>query len=96
MEYITDIDYRHAKKVFKEFKVNNLGDYNDLYVRSDTLLIAVKNFKNKGIDTYKLDPSHFLSAPALTWQPRLKKTEVKLELLTDINMLLMIKDGIRG
>ena len=78
--------------------MNNLGDYHDLYVRSDTLLLAdvFENFRNKGIDTYQVDPSYFLSAPALTWQACLKKTEVKLELFTDINMLLMIQDGIRG
>ena len=38
IEGITDVDYRHAKKVFKEFKMNNLGDYHDLYAQSDTLM----------------------------------------------------------
>ena len=68
MEDITDIDYRLAKKVFKEFKLNNLGDYHDLYVQSDTLLLAdlFENFRNKCIEIHKLDPAHFLSAPALT------------------------------
>ena len=52
MEAITDVDYRHAKKVFKEFKMSNLGDYLDLYVQSDTLLLAdvFKNFRNKCIE----------------------------------------------
>ena len=65
MEDITDIDYRLAKKVFKEFKISNLGDCHDLYVQSDTLLLAdlFENFRNK---IHKLDPAHFLSAPALT------------------------------
>ena len=95
---ITDIDYRHLKKVFKELKMNNLDNYHDLYVQSDTLLLAdvFKNFRYKGIETYKLDPAYFLSAPSLTWQACLKNTEVKLELRTDVNMLLMIEDGIRG
>ena len=68
MEDITDIDYRLAKKVFKEFKINNLGDYHDLYVQSDTLLLAdlFENFRNKCIEIHKFDPAHFLSAPALT------------------------------
>ena len=98
MEDITDIDYRHAKKVFREFKMNNLGDYHDLYVQSDTLLLAdiFENFRNKCIETYKLDPSYFLSAPGLTWQACFKKTEIELELLTGPNMLLMIEKGIRG
>ena len=52
MEGITDVDYRHTKKVFKEFKMNNLGDYHDLYVQSDTLLLAdmFEKFRNKCIE----------------------------------------------
>ena len=48
MEDITDVDYKHRKRVFREFKMNNLGDYHDLYVQSDTLLIAdvFENFRN--------------------------------------------------
>ena len=61
MEDNTDVDYRHAKKVFKEFKMNNLGDYHDLYVQSNTLLLVdvFQNFRNTGIETYKLDPAYF-------------------------------------
>ena len=68
MEDTTDIDHRHAKKVFKELKMINLGDYHDLYVQSNTLLLAgvFENFRNKGIETYKLDPAYFLSAAGLT------------------------------
>ena len=55
-----------------------------------------ENFRNKCLEIYELDPAHFLSAPGLAWQACLKKTEVKLELLTNIDMLLMIKKGIRG
>ena len=70
MEDITDVDYRHAKKVFKEFKMNNLGEYHNLYIQSDTLLLAdvYENFRNKCIEIYELDPAHFLSAPGLAWQ----------------------------
>ena len=69
MEDTTDIDYRHAKRGFKKLEMNNLGDYHDLYVHSDTLLLAnvFDNFRNKVIETYKLDPAYFLSAPGLTW-----------------------------
>ena len=88
MEDITDIDYRHAKRVFKELEMNNLGDYHDLYVQIDTLLLAdtFENFRNKYIETYELDPAYFLSALGLTWQACLEKTEVELELLTDCNI----------
>ena len=69
-----------------------------MYVQSDTLLLAevFEKFRDKCIKLYGRDHSHFLSAPGLAWQACLKKTNVKLELLTDINMLLMIEAGIRG
>ena len=77
---------------------NNLGEYNDLYVQSDTLLLAdvFENFRNTCIKVYKLDPAHFLSAPGLAWQACLKKTKVELELLIDVDMLLMVEKGIIG
>ena len=95
---ITSVDYRHAKRVYKEFKVNNLGDNYDLYVQGDTLLLAdiFENFRNKCIEIYELDLDHFLRAPGLAWQACLKKTEVKLELLADIDMLLMVEKGTWG
>ena len=69
IEDITDIDYRHAKTVFEELEMNNLGDRHDLYVKSYTLLLPdiFDNFRNKFIEIYKLDPAYFLSAPGLTW-----------------------------
>ena len=98
IEDITDRDYAHAQKVFEEFKLKNLGDYHDLYVQSDTLLLAdvFENFRNKCIEIYELDPAHFLSTLGLVWQPCLKKKEVELELLTNIDILLMAEKGIRG
>ena len=95
MENITDVDYRHVKRVFKEFNNKNLGNYHDLYVQSDTLFLAdvFENFRNKCIEMYELDPAHFLSAPGLAWQACLKKTEVKVELLTQNDMLFMIEKG---
>ena len=67
-----------------------------MHVQSDTLLLAdgFENVRNKCIEMYELDPAHFLSAPGLAWQACLKKTEVNLELLIDINMLLMVEKGI--
>ena len=80
LDNITDEDYVHAQKVWKEFKIKNLGEYHDLYVQSDTLLLSdvFENFRNKCIEICELDPAHFLSAPGLTWQGCLKKTEVEL------------------
>ena len=88
MEDIDDIDYRHGNYVFKSFKLNNLGDYHDLYVKSDTLLLAdvFENFRDMCLRMYTLDPAHFVSLPGLAWQACLKKTNIELELLTDYDI----------
>ena len=93
LEDITDEDYEHAQKVWEVFGIKNLGEYHDLYVQSDTLLLAdvFENFRAKGIEIHGFDPAHFLSAPGLAWQACLKKTKVKLELLTDIAVLLIVE-----
>ena len=98
MEDISEIDYRHATKVFNKFNSKNLGEYHDLYVQSDTLLLAdvFESFRNFCIKTYKLDPAYFLSLSGLAWQACLKRTGVKLELISDIDVLLMIEEGIKG
>ena len=100
MEDIDEIDYRHGNNVFKSFKLENLGDYHDLYV---LLLLALllladvfENFRDMCLKEYELDPAHFLLLPGLAWQACLKKTNVELELLTNYNMLLMVEEGIRG
>ena len=98
MEHIDEIDYRHGNNVFKSFKLENLGHYHDLHVKSDTLLLAdvFENFRDMCIKEYELDPAHFVSLPGLAWQACLKKTNIELELLTDYDMLLMVEKGIRG
>ena len=98
LEDISDEDYAHAQKVWDVFEINNLGEYHDLYVQSDTLLLAdvFENFRNMCLDIYGLDPVYFVSVPELAWQACLKKREVKLELLTDYDTLLMSEKGIRG
>ena len=85
LENITKTDYAHANNVFKIFNINNLGEYHDLYVRSDRLLLAdiFENFRQSCLKNYELDPAHFVSLPGLAWQACLKKTNVELELLTD-------------
>ena len=83
----------HTKRVCKDFGITNCGEYHDLYVESDTLLLAdvFNNFRNVYLEIYGLDP-----APGLVWQAVLTKTKVKLDLLTNIGILLMVKKGIRG
>ena len=97
LENISETDYAHANNIFKKFNINNLGEYHDLYVRRDTLLLAdiFENFRQSCLKNYELDPAHFVSLPGLAWQACLKKTNVELELLTDYDMLLMVEEGIR-
>ena len=97
MEDITGADYELPKGVCKDFEIRDLGGYHDLYVQSDTLLLAdvFENFRNMCLKIYELDPATFLSSLGLAWEVFLKKTKVKLDLLTDINMLLMVEKGIR-
>ena len=66
----TDADYTNGKRVCKEFEIKNLGEYHDLYVQSDTELLAdiFENFQNKWLEIYEFNPAHFLAAPALAWK----------------------------
>ena len=94
---ITDADYVQVKRVCKDFEIKDLGEYHDLYVQNDTLLLGDlgENFKNLCIKIYKLDSAKKFSAPGFALQLGLEKTKVKLDLLTDIDMLLMVEKGIR-
>ena len=98
MEDITDADYVHAENVRTDFEITDLGEYHDVYIQSNTLLLAdvLENFRNMCLKIYELDPARFLSAPELAWQATFKKPKVKLDLLIDIDILLMIKKGIKG
>ena len=97
-EDITEEDYNHAVTVWNTFNLKNLGEYHDLYVQVEALQLSdvFGNFRDTCQEIYQLDPAYFVSAPGLAWQACLKKTNVNLELLRDINMLLMIEKGIRG
>ena len=94
----TDEEYSRAKQVWAEFGCRNLGDYHNLYVETDMLQLAdvFENFRKVCQDKYGLDPAHYYSAPGLSWDALLKKTGVELELLTDMDMHLMIERGMRG
>ena len=98
LDDITDVDYAHVKIVYKDFEINNLGKYHDLYLKSDVLLLAgaFENFRRMHLQIYELDPAKFISAPGLVWQATLKKTQVKLDLITDTGTLLMIEKSIKG
>ena len=79
MEDITDADYADAKRVRKDFEIKHLGEYHDLNVPGETLLLAdvSENSRNMCINIYELDPPKFLSAPGLAWPAALKKYKIK-------------------
>ena len=95
---ISDEDYDHAKNVWDVFNCKTLRDYHDLYNKSDVLLLAdvFENFRDVCMKNYKLDPAWYFTSPGLAWDASLKLTKVKLELISDYDMLLMIQQGIRG
>ena len=96
--HISDEDYAHAQKVWKVFDCTTLGDYHDLYNRTDVPLLAniFDNFRKTCLRQYGLDPAHYYTSPGLSWDALLKKTGVELELLTDYYHHLFIEKGIRG
>ena len=97
-QYIMNDEYDHAKKVWKTFKIKTMGEYHDLYLGSDVLLLAdvFESFRKTCMQYYKLDPCHYFTSPGLSWDAMLKMTNVKLELMTDINMFQFIEKGIHG
>ena len=96
--HINDEDYAHAKKVWETFGCKTLGDYSDLYCRTDVLLLAdvFETFRRTCQEQYGLDPAHYYTSLSLSWDALLKKTGVELELLTDYDQHLFIEKGMRG
>ena len=97
-EAISHADYNHAQRVWTEFQMKTFGEYHDLYLRSDVVLLAdvFEAFRKMCMDEHGIDPAHCLSAPNLSWHCMLKYTGVSLELLTDPDMYEMIQGGLRG
>ncbi|XP_030751512.1 uncharacterized protein LOC115879024 [Sitophilus oryzae] len=100
--YINDKDYAHAKTVWNIFNCQNMRDYSELYMKVDILLLAdiFEQFRTTSHKTYCLDPAHTYTLPGYAWQCMLfqmRKSDIKkLELLTDLDMVLFIEKGIRG
>ena len=97
-EHITDKNYQHAQTVWETFKLMTMGEYHDLYLESDVLLLAdvFENFRKTCSEFYKLDPCHYFTSPGLSWDAMLKMTNIKLELMVDIDMFQFIEKGMRG
>ena len=97
-EHISDEQYKHAQNVWDTFNLKTMGDYHDLYLKSDILLLAdvFENFRVTCMQHYKLDPCHYFTSPGLSWDAMLKMTDIKLKLIVDIDMFQFIEKGLRG
>ena len=97
-EHISNEDYDRACKVWKTMNINNLGEYHDLYLTTDVLLLAdvFENFRTSAIKNYQLDPTHYLTLPGFAWDALLLMTGAKLDVLSDPDMYLMVERGQRG
>ena len=95
---ISESDYEHAKRVWSTFQIKDLGEYHDLYLRTDVLLLAdvFENFRSTCLSHYRLDPCHYFSAPGLSWDALLRMTKINLDLISDTDQQLFIEKGIRG
>ena len=92
-EHITDKQYEHAQNLWNTFTLKSMGEYHDLYLKTDVLLLVdvFENFRKTCIQYYKLDPCHYFTSPGLSWDAMLKMTDIRLELMVDIDMFQFIE-----
>lgn len=90
-------DYEFAKKIWNAFKIKNMLEYTEIYLKSDVAILAdiFESFRNQCMLNYELDPAHYFTTPGLSWDAMLKKTRVNIELITDVNQMLFIERGKR-
>ena len=98
MTGITDQEYKRAYDVWKKFEIKNLGEYHDLYLKPDVLLLCdvFEKFINVCLSDYRFDPYHYFSSPGLAWGSMLKMTSVKLEKINNIDVHLFLEKRMRG
>ena len=98
MEKVKDKDYEHAKRVWDKLGMQTTGQYHNVYIMLDTLLLAdvFEEHRIMGFEKYGLDPAHYFTPPSFAWDRLLKMTQKELELLTEYDMHLFIERGTRG
>jgi len=94
---VEDREYEHAEEVWRHFGCTTLGEYSDFYLKIDVLLLCdvFENFRDVCMKAYSIDPAFYYTAPGMSFDCMLKKTDIKLDLLTDYEMVLMIEKGIK-
>ena len=94
-KHISDNEHEHTRKVWELFHMKNLGEYHDLYLKTDVLLLTdvFENFRKTCMQFYTLDPCHYFTSPGLAWDSMLKRTGIELELTSDVDMFQFIEKG---
>ena len=97
-QHITNEEYNHVRKSWETFDIKTMGEYDDLYLKSDVLLLAdvFESFRKICLQYYKSDPCHYFTSPGLSWDAMLRMTNIKLELMTNVDMFQFIEKGMRG
>ena len=97
-ETISDEDYQHAQNVWKTFDIKSMGDYHDVYLKADVLLLTdvFENFRKTCLQYYGLDPCYYFTSPGLSWDAMLKMTNIRLNLISDVDMYQFVEKGMRG
>ena len=93
---ISEKEYQRAVNIWKIFKIKNLGEYHDLYLKLDVLLLGdvFEKFVDVCLNDYGLDPCHYYSSPGLSWDAMLKMTGIELEKVDNIDIHLFLQKGV--
>ena len=91
---ISDKELEHVFKVWNKFEMKTIKDYHNLYLKCDALLLA--DVRNNSLKNYGLFPSHYLSAPAISWDAMLNMTKLELEIIPDPDMYIFFEKGTKG
>ena len=97
-ENIADDQYKHAQNVWNTFNLKSIGEYHNLYLTSDILLLGdvFENFRKRCLQYYILNPCHYFSSPGLSWDSTLKMRNIQLQPMTNVDMHQFIEKGMRG